>query len=99
LKGALIFDTNDEVTVSISKRRDELCNYYKIATAEWKILRKFIEKPETYRLAEKCNAPYPKTFLPKTLDELHKIKSEITYPCILTPVIEHEFTSKFKILR
>jgi predicted ATP-grasp superfamily ATP-dependent carboligase len=93
--GALIFDTNDEIAVSISKNKTELANYYKVITAEWGILRKFIEKPETYSLAEKCNVPYPKTFLPKTLDELYKIKNAIAYPCILKPVIGHEFMSKF----
>ncbi len=100
-EGALIFDTNDDVAVSISKNRAELVNHYKIVTPEWKILRKFIEKSETYSLCEKCNVPYPKTFLPETLDGLYEIKSEIAYPCILKPVIGHEFMSKFnsKIFR
>lgn len=92
---ALIFDTNDDVAVSISKNKAELANYYKTIAPEWEILRKFIEKPETYRLAEKCNIPYPRTFLPKTLDELYKMKNGITYPCILKPVLGHEFASKF----
>src|SRR5579885_2784419 len=43
-EGALIFDTNDDVAVSISKNRAELVNHYKIVTAEWKILRKFNSK-------------------------------------------------------
>jgi D-aspartate ligase len=93
--GALIFDTNDDVAISISKNKAELANYYKIVTAEWDIVRKFIEKPETYTLCEKCNVPYPETFLPKTLDELYKIKNEITYPCILKPVVGHEFAREF----
>jgi D-aspartate ligase len=93
--GALIFDTNDDVTVSISKNKTELVNRYTIVTAEWDVLRRFIEKPETYSLCEKCNVPYPKTLLPKAVDELYKIKNEISYPCILKPVVGHEFASKF----
>lgn len=95
-EGSLIFDTDDHVAVSISKNKPELAKYYRILTPEWEILRKFIEKPETYRLAERCKAPYPRTFLPKTLNELHEIKEKIDYPCILKPVLGHEFMSEFK---
>lgn len=95
-KDALLLETNDEALVAISRNKDKLEKHYKIATPEWEILRRFIEKPETYRLAEKCNVPYPKTFLPKTLDELNKVKDEIAYPCILKPVRSHEFFSKFR---
>ncbi len=95
-KGSLIFDTDDNVAVSISKNKPELAKYYTILTPEWEILRKFIEKPETYRLAERCNVPYPKTFLPKTLNELHMIEGGIDYPCLLNPVLGHKFRSEFK---
>jgi len=95
-EGSLIFDTDDNVAVSISKNKPELTKYYKIVTPEWGILRKFIEKKETYRIAERCNVPYPKTLLPKTLDELHEIKEKIDYHCILKPVLGHEFISEFK---
>ena len=45
-KDALILDTDDHVAVSISKHKDELAKYYKIVTANWEVLRKFIEKKE-----------------------------------------------------
>lgn len=95
-KGAIIFDTDDEVTVSISKNKAKLAEHYKVVTAEWEILRKFLDKQETYRLAEKCGVPHPKTFLPKTWEQLDEIKDKITYPCILKPFYGHEFMSKFK---
>jgi len=94
-KDALILETNDDIAVTISKNRAELASCYKIVTADWDVLRRFIEKPETYRLAEGCDVPYPKTFLPKTSGELCKIKDEIIYPCILKPVLGHEFMSRF----
>lgn len=94
-KDALILDTNDDFSVSISKNRSELAKYYKIATPEWEVLRTFIRKQETYKLAEKCGVPYPETFLPQTLDELQGIKGELDYPCLLKPVLGHEFMSRF----
>jgi len=95
-KGALIFDTDDNTAVSISKNKRELTKYYKTAIADWEILKKFIQKPETYSLARTCNVPYPKTFFPKTLDELNKIEPKVDFPCILKPCISHEFGSKFR---
>ncbi len=94
--GALIIETFDEITVSISKNKHELSKYYKIATADWEVLRYFIDKSETYKLAERCGVCYPKTFLPRTLYELSEIKHEINYPCILKPIFSHEFVMKFK---
>ncbi|MGH7799961.1 MAG: hypothetical protein ACREOW_04935 [Thermodesulfobacteriota bacterium] len=94
-KDALIIETNDDALIAISKNKDILENHYKILTPEWNILRKLIDKSETYRLAEECNVPHPKTFLPKTADDLHKIKNEIPYPCILKPVLGHVFFSEF----
>lgn len=94
-RGALLLDTDDDVAVSISKNKKELAKYYKIVTADWDILRKFIEKKETFRLSQECNVPHPKTLLPKTLMELTHKKNDIEYPCILKPVLGHEFTRKF----
>lgn len=96
-KGSLILETNDDALVTVSKNKAELAVYYKIATPEWEVLRIFIEKPETYRLAEKCGVPYPKTFFRKTADELNDVKDQIPYPCILKPVFGHEFMSEFKV--
>lgn len=95
-KNALLIETNDEALIAVSKNKDNLEKHYKIATPEWHVLRKFIEKPETYKLAEECGVPYPKTVLPKTFDVLKKMKDEISYPCILKPVLSHEFMSRFK---
>ena len=95
-KDALLIETNDEALIAVSKNKDKLEKHYKIATPEWNVLRTFIEKPETYKLAEKCGVPYPKTLLPKTLDELNRIKDEIEYPCILKPILSHEFFNRFK---
>ncbi len=94
-RGATLFYPDDEVAVTVSKNSGDLSNYYRIAAPEWGLLRTFIEKPETYRLAEKCNVPYPKTTFTRTLDDLYKIKDEIVYPCILKPVISHEFSNRF----
>jgi D-aspartate ligase len=94
--GALIFDTDDNVTVSISKNKHKLTRYYKIGIPDWDTIRKFIHKQETYKLAHINKIPYPRTLSPTTLDDLREIKDKVEYPCILKPSISHEFRSKFR---
>lgn len=94
-KDALIIETNDDALIAISKNRDILQKHYIIATPEWNIIRKLIEKPETYALARDCNVPYPKTFYPKTQEEVQEIPDTISYPCILKPVLGHLFFREF----
>ncbi|MBU0579646.1 MAG: ATP-grasp domain-containing protein [Candidatus Margulisbacteria bacterium] len=96
-KDALIIDTDDNGAVTISKHKHELLDYYKVATAEWELLKNFLEKKEAHKLALECNVPHPKNFLPKTIVDLDEIKDHINYPVILKPVRGHEFYSKFHI--
>ncbi len=95
--GALIIDTDDNGAVTISKHKHELSKYYRICTAEWELLRKFIEKKEAHKLCRECNTPHPKNFVLKTPEDLDAIKGRLMYPCILKPVRGHEFFSKFNI--
>jgi predicted ATP-grasp superfamily ATP-dependent carboligase len=91
----LIIETDDYGAVAISKHKKELERYYKVATAEWKILRRFLEKKEAYKIAQKSNVPHPKNYLPNNMKELEEIKSELSYPSLLKPVKGHEFKKKF----
>lgn len=94
-KGALIIDTNDDVTMALSKNKEKLSDYFQIATPDWSVVQKLVEKPKTYQLAEDCQVPYPKTFVLETMDDLQKLKEQIAYPCILKPSIGHIFFSEF----
>lgn len=93
--GALIFDCDDHVAVSLSRHKDLLTGYYRIVTADWEIFTQFIDKDKTYQLARECGVPYPKTFTPKSIEEIARIKQEVEYPCIIKAVRGHEFKSKF----
>ena len=94
-KEALILESNDDIAVSLSKNKDYLSKFYKIVTPDWEILKRFIYKSETYRLSEKCGVPYPRTFHPVSYDEICKLSDEITYPCIVRPVLGQEFMNEF----
>src|SRR5262245_55791081 len=42
-KGALIIDTNDDVTTAIAKNKNKLQNLYQIPTPDWDVVRILIE--------------------------------------------------------
>lgn len=72
-EGALILETGDIQAVTIAKHKEQLSKHYRIVTADWDTLRKFIDKHETYRLAEACGVPCPKSFTMQTMADIDVI--------------------------
>ena len=96
-QGALILETADHTAVPLSKYKSELSNYYKIVTPDWSILSQFIQKEQTYALAQACDIPHPESFTSTSLESLEKIIAKITFPCILKPQRSHDFVNRFKV--
>lgn len=94
--GALILETADSAAVALSKNKEILSKYYRIATPDWNVLNLFIEKEKTYALAKQFDIPHPKSIPLFGWDDLSSIL-EILYPCILKPVRSSPFTSKFHV--
>ena len=85
-RGALILATDDDGAVSIAKNKEILSQHYVVAGADWKAAQTFVEKDRTYKLAEECGVPYPKTFYVEDSSELRDVAPSLTYPCILKPL-------------
>jgi predicted ATP-grasp superfamily ATP-dependent carboligase len=94
--GALILETADSAAIALSKNKETLSKYYRIATPDWDVLRIFIEKEKTYALAKQYNIPHPKSIPLFRLEDIRGV-SEILYPCILKPVHSSAFTSTFHV--
>ena len=94
--GALILETADSAAIALSKNKDILSKYYRIATPDWDALNIFIEKEKTYALAKQFDIPHPKSIPLFRLEDLTEI-SETVYPCILKPVLSTPFTDRFHV--
>jgi predicted ATP-grasp superfamily ATP-dependent carboligase len=94
--GALILETADSAAIALSKNKEILSKYYRIATPDWDVLSIFIEKEKTYALAKQYDVPHPKSIPLFSLEDLRRL-SEVLYPCILKPVRSFEFTSRFHV--
>ena len=68
--GSILLDSDDDGAVAISRHKETLAEHYHIVTADWSVLRQFIEKKNTWRLAERLGVPHPRTFLPTTSAQL-----------------------------
>ena len=95
--GAFIIETEDVAAVALSRNKDRLSRYYKIASADWPVLKFFVDKQETYALAEKCGVPHPKTFTPASMEEFERCADGLRYPCILKPVHSQQFVYRFNV--
>jgi predicted ATP-grasp superfamily ATP-dependent carboligase len=91
LKGGLLLPCNDYTVVAISRHKKKLEKFYKVAIPEWEITRKTIIKKYTYDLAEKLGVPFPKTCVLKSEEDIKKVNSHISYPCIMKPCEGHKF--------
>jgi predicted ATP-grasp superfamily ATP-dependent carboligase len=90
----VIFPNSDEAVFILSKYKDILKEYYRIPTPAWDITQNVYIKEKTYKIAEKHNIPVPKTYYPKSLEEL--IGMDLQYPVVIKPSIRDNFYSKVK---
>ncbi len=95
-EGALILESADHTAYILSKNKRELSRHYRIATPDWEVFEKFIEKENTYALAKQCGVPHPKTQQLHSLCDLDE-RPDILFPCILKPVRSFEFVNRFKV--
>lgn len=94
-KDALLIEAGDYMAVTVSKHKARLQKFYRTSIADWPVMQRFIEKSELYKLAEECGVSCPKTFRPKTMDELRALLPQIPYPLILKPTNSHLFVSHY----
>ncbi len=95
-KGGVLFPVLDETLVAVSRHRDKLKNHYIIACPEWSIVRQYIDKKQTYALAEASGVPAPKTIVPQSIDNVKSYSQTVNYPCLVKPSQGHLFYEHFK---
>lgn len=95
-KPIFLFPTNDFFVLLVSKYRDRLRDQFRFALAEHQILTDMVDKQTLYENAERLEVPCPKTFTPKSLDELMSKIDDVQFPCFLKPSLGHLFRKRYK---
>jgi len=89
LKGWVLFPTRDEHVAAFARHRAELTEWYRVPTPEWDSIKWAWNKWNTYSLAERLGIPIPKTWCPRTLEDLDKI--DAPFPLGVKPAVKEDF--------
>ncbi len=84
-KPVAFFNGESDVML-FSANRGELEKYYSFHLAKHGLITKLVNKADFAGLAEECDLPVPKTYLPKSRDEYLEVASKLGYPCLLKPI-------------
>jgi predicted ATP-grasp superfamily ATP-dependent carboligase len=79
----VLFITSDEFLLPVSRNRKRLEGRYLLNLPSQDILECIADKYRQYTLALEAGIPVPKTFLPRSMEEVERLKSEIPYPAFI----------------
>jgi predicted ATP-grasp superfamily ATP-dependent carboligase len=89
LKNWVLFPTRDETVAAFSRHRSELSTQFRVTTPSWDTVKWAWDKKNTYELATKLGIPCPRTFNPRSHDELSALHSEL--PLAVKPSVKENF--------
>ena len=88
LDGWALFPTHDETAALFARHHAELARRFLLTTPPWDVLRWAYDKRLTYQLAADIGVDQPKTFFPKSQEELSKL--DCSFPLILKPAFKRQ---------
>jgi len=89
LEGWVIFPTREETVAAVSRNRDILEAFYRVPTPPWESVQWAWDKRRTYALATELGIPTPRTWYPRTLEEVDTIDAPA--PFAVKPAIKENF--------
>jgi D-aspartate ligase len=89
LSGWVLYPTREENVVGIAANRDELQQEFRVPTPGLTSIQHAWDKREVYSLAERLSIPVPRTWFPRSEEDLAAI--EVDDPVVLKPAIKEHF--------
>ncbi|MGB8523558.1 MAG: hypothetical protein WCD43_11375 [Candidatus Acidiferrales bacterium] len=89
LRGWVLYPTRDEQVAALSQNREELSEIYRVPTPGWETVKWLWDKRNTYHLADKLDIPTPRTWYPRSVEDLSQIDGH--FPVALKPAIKEHF--------
>ena len=89
LKGWVLFPTRDEHVAAFSRHKEKLSEVFRVPTPDWEITKWAWNKWNTYSLAQKLDIPIPRTWCPRTLEDIDRIDAE--FPLGVKPSVKEDF--------
>ena len=92
LQGWILFPTRDETVAAFSNAREELGQFFRVPTPNWDSVKYAWDKRNMHQLLKELQIPAPKSFNPRTVEELDHI--DFDPPYVLKPAIKEKFFYK-----
>ena len=86
---SVLFPTRDHDLVFLDRFRTELEPYFVPMIPTAAVLKRCLDKWETYVWAKQANVPTPACWLVEDAARLREIAHQISYPCVLKPISAH----------
>ena len=90
----VLFPTSDVHCLLVSQQEDILRRYFRFLVPTPQVTESIVNKRTQYGIAQEAGIPIPKTYFPKSIEELRHLSAEVPYPCILKPYKSHEGRKK-----
>jgi len=97
---AVLFPCLDEWVFAVARHASELGAYFILPFSDIETVERILDKNRLYRKCEDRGIPIPQTYYVGEQTP-EQISNEISYPCIVKPALQREFTNEFgeKVLR
>jgi predicted ATP-grasp superfamily ATP-dependent carboligase len=89
LDGWVLYPTREETVAAFAQHKQELERIFRVPTPDWNTTRWAWDKRLTYSLAERLGIPHPRTWQPRSIDELRMI--DASPPFVIKPAIKEHF--------
>src|SRR5271155_5971714 len=76
LNGWVLFPTRDEHVAAFSRHKQALSQVFRVPTPDWETTKWAWNKSNTYCLAQQLGIPIPRTWCPRTVEEIDGIDAE-----------------------
>jgi D-aspartate ligase len=89
LNGWVLFATRDEHVAAFSRHKQALSEVFRVPTPDWEVTKWAWNKWNTYSLAQQLGIPIPRTWCPRTVEEIDQIDAE--FPLAIKPSVKEDF--------
>jgi len=94
-KGSIIFPTEDEYLIPVSKFKEKLSQHFIVACNNFDVITKLVNKSLTYDIADKSSIPAPRNLVTNDDKVAIEFASQIGFPCLIKPSQGHIYFKLF----
>ncbi len=93
---SLIIPTDDATLYVVAKHKATLEKEHLVACSGWDVALKFLDKKHTYAVAEAIGVAAPRTWVPRSREEVREFCAQIGFPCLIKPCYSHRYFERFR---